>query len=195
MTLATDRRMSLMEFLTHDDGSDRRYELVDGVLVEMGAESRINTRIVVFLIWVFSRLLGDDNVGVREKIEVRSAFVTARDADLLIHSDASVLALDGRTEACLTLNDPNPVAVIEIVSPGTESTDNYKRDYILKPKEYADRGIIEMWQVDPSRDYVRIGTLIDGVYQFQTFRDNVTLVSPAFPGLKLTASQVLRKVQ
>jgi len=195
MTLATDRRMSLTEFLTHNDGSDRRYELVDGVLVEMDAESRINTRITVFLIGIFSRLLGDDNVGVREKIEVRSAFATARDADLLIHSEASVLALDGRTEACLSLNDPNPVAVIEIVSPGTESTDNYKRDYIRKPREYADRGIPEMWQVDPSRNYVRIGTLIDGAYQFQTFRYNDPIVSPAFPGLKLTAAQILRNVQ
>lgn len=194
MTIATDRRLTLKEFLTYDDGSDRRYELVDGVLVEMGAESRINTRIVVFLIGIFSRLLGDDNVGVREKIEVKSAFVTARDADLIIHSDASVLALDGRTEACLSLNDPNPIAVIEVVSPGTESTDNYQRDYIRKPREYADRGIPEMWQVDPSRDYVRIGTLIDGAYQFQTFRDNDPIVSPAFSTLKLTAAQVLRKV-
>jgi Uma2 family endonuclease len=192
MTIATSRRMSLTEFLTYD--SDRRYELVDGVLVDMGAESRINTRIVVFLIGIFSRLLGDDNIGVREKIEVRSTFVTARDADLIIHSDASILALDGRTEACLTLSDPNPNALIEVVSPGTESTDNYKRDYIQKPIEYADRGIREMWQVDPSRNYVRIGTLIDGAYQFKTFQDNEPLVSPAFPDLNLTASQVLRKV-
>jgi Uma2 family endonuclease len=194
MPIATEQRMSLAEFLTYDDGSDRRYELVDGVLMDMGAESRINTRIVAFLIGIFSRLLGDDNIGVREKIEVRSTFVTARDADLIIHSDASILALDGRTEACLTLSDPNPIALIEVVSPGTESTDNYKRDYIQKPIEYADRGICEMWQVDPSRNYVRIGTLIDGAYQFQTFRDNEPLVSPAFPNLNLTASQVLRKV-
>ena len=35
MTVLTDRRMTLQEFLEFDDGSDRRYELVDGVLVEM----------------------------------------------------------------------------------------------------------------------------------------------------------------
>ncbi len=44
MTVATDRRMTIQEFLVYDDGTDRRYELVDGVLVEMGAESRANTQ-------------------------------------------------------------------------------------------------------------------------------------------------------
>jgi hypothetical protein len=33
--------MTLQEYLTYDDGTDNRYELVDGVLVEMGAESTI----------------------------------------------------------------------------------------------------------------------------------------------------------
>jgi Uma2 family endonuclease len=39
--------------------------------------------------------------------------------------------------------------VIEVVSPGTESTDNDKRDYEQKPSEYAERDIPEMWLIDP----------------------------------------------
>jgi Uma2 family endonuclease len=39
MTVATRSRMSLEEYLTYEDGTDARYEWVDGVLVEMGAES------------------------------------------------------------------------------------------------------------------------------------------------------------
>jgi Uma2 family endonuclease len=42
MTVATARRMSLKEYLIYDDGTETRYELVDGVLVAMGAESTIN---------------------------------------------------------------------------------------------------------------------------------------------------------
>jgi hypothetical protein len=30
MTVATQRRMSLEEYLNYDDGTDTRYELVDG---------------------------------------------------------------------------------------------------------------------------------------------------------------------
>jgi Uma2 family endonuclease len=45
--------------------------------------------------------------------------------------------VDAKKEACLDLCDPNPILVIEIVSPGNESSNNYKRDYEQKPKEYA----------------------------------------------------------
>lgn len=35
MTLATDRRFTLDEFIAYDDGTNSRYELVDGVLKPM----------------------------------------------------------------------------------------------------------------------------------------------------------------
>ena len=135
MTVATDKRMSLQEFLTYDDGTDRRYELVDGVLIEMGAESTENLRIAMFLIDYFLKIVGFERVGIKEKIEVRSRFATARDADIIIHSEASSLALDGRSEACLFLGEPNPLIVVEVVSPGDETKPNYQRDYQEKPIE------------------------------------------------------------
>ena len=208
MTVATDslrqatgqRGMTLQEFLTYDDGTDARYELWNGVLVEMGAESRSNIQIAIFLIEQFCQVVGRQRLGIKEKIEVKSDFVaTARDADLIIHSEESSLALEGRSESCLTMEDPNPLLVIEVVSPGRESTDNYQRDYVQKPGEYADglrptvghRGIAEFWQIDPSRDYVRVGTLTDGAYQFETFKGDEPIVSPTFPELNLTAAIVL----
>ena len=195
MTVATDRRMTLKEFLTYNDGTDQRYELVDGVLVKMGAESRINIRIAVFLIQYFSSLgLEDDRIGIKEMIEVKSAFVaTARDADLIIHSKESSLALDGRSESCLTLNDPNPLLVVEVISPGTESTDNYQRDYVQKPREYSERGIPEFWQIDPSRDRVRVLVLNRDSYQVREFKGNEAIISPTFPELNLTVARILRK--
>jgi Uma2 family endonuclease len=57
MTIATPKRLSLEEYLTYEDGTDARDELVDGVFVEMGNEAgneaKINTLIAVFLIQVF----------------------------------------------------------------------------------------------------------------------------------------------
>ena len=50
MTVATDRRMTLKEYLDYDDDSDMHHELVDGVLVEMGAKNPLNPRIAVFLL-------------------------------------------------------------------------------------------------------------------------------------------------
>ena len=55
MTVATDLRMTLKEYLDYDDGTDTRYELVDGILVEMGAESPLNPAIAMFLVFAFAR--------------------------------------------------------------------------------------------------------------------------------------------
>lgn len=191
MTIVTDQRMSLKEFLTYDDGSDTRYELVDGVLVEMGAESRSNLKIAVFLLECFLQLVDRQRIGIKEKIEVSSRFVTARDPDLIIHSIESMIAVDCKKEACLELCDPNPILVIEIVSPGNESSNNYKRDYEQKPKEYAARGIAEFWQVDVERSWVRVGSLMDGVYHMKTYRGETVVLSPSFSNLNLTAQQIL----
>ncbi|NJN23670.1 MAG: Uma2 family endonuclease, partial [Acaryochloridaceae cyanobacterium RL_2_7] len=172
MTVATQKRMSLEEYLTYDDGTDARYELVDGVLVAMGAESRCNIKIALFLIQAFLRLVDYDRLGIKEKIQVDSQYVSARDPDLIIHSEDSALAIEGRKESILKLNEPNPLIVIEVVSPGEPGTPNYDRDYEQKPEEYAARGIPEMWLIDSDRSWVKVGTLVDGVYEFQDFTGN-----------------------
>ena len=193
MTVATQKRMRLEEYLTYDDGTDTRYELVDGVLVEMGAESTINTLIAGFLFEVFIRLgLPGYRIGFKQKIEVSSTYASARDPDLIIHSEESILAIDRRPEAILMLAEPNPSIVIEVVSPGPQSSDNYQRDYVQKPREYADRCISEYWIVDPIREWVMVGTLNDGAYAFEKFVGIQAIGSSVFPALHLTAEQVLR---
>ncbi len=199
MTVATDslrqttdqRRMTLQEFLTYDDGADQRFELVHGILVEMANESTGNTKIALLLLEVFFQLVGRQNVGVKQKIEVKSRYATARDPDLIVHTEESADAIEERDEACLFLNEPNPRAVFEIVSPGDETTLNYKRDYQHKPREYAERGIPEMWQIDSVREWVRVGSLMNGEYQFTTFRADDRVVSPLFPDFDLTVAQIL----
>jgi Uma2 family endonuclease len=191
MTVATDRRMTLKEFLTYDDGTDRRYELEDGILVPMGTEATINTKIAIYLIQTFLKLVAYNRIGIKQHMEVRSRYATARDPDLMIHSEGSAAAIEGLTQACLEYGDPNPLIAIEIVSPGTEGSKNYKRDYEYKPREYADRGIVELWQIDPTRKWVKVGKLSDGAYQFATYQGDDAIVSPIFPELKLTAAQIL----
>jgi Uma2 family endonuclease len=194
MTVATSRRMSLEEYLTYDDGTETRYELVDGVLVAMGAESTINNWIAGFLFGFFIQMgIPAYRLGFKQKVQVKSQYVSARDPDLIIHSDASAAAIDGRTEVCLTLNDANPLIIVEVVSPGAPGEDNYERDYVQKPAEYANRKVPEYWIVDPAPDraVVKVGTLVSGAYQFQDFTGKQTIISPTFPGLPLTAAQVL----
>ncbi len=194
MTIATTKRLTLEEYLAYDDGTDRRYELVAGVLVEMGAESTINIQIAVFLIQYFPLLgLGPKRVGIKQKIEVTSQLgVSAREPDLMLHSEASALAIDGAKESCLRREDPEPLVIIEIVSPGEKSSKNYQRDYQEKRAEYAARGIPEYWLIDPTRQVVLVLTLMGDAYQETSFTGNQPIGSPTFPSLSLTAEQVLR---
>lgn len=55
MVPATRRRMTLEEYLTYDDGTDARYELVNGELVEKPSESDLNNAIAILLILTFAR--------------------------------------------------------------------------------------------------------------------------------------------
>jgi Uma2 family endonuclease len=193
MTQATRPRLTIEEFLTYDDGTDTRYELVDGVLVEMGAESTINTLIAGFLFATFLQLgIPAYQIGFKQWIAVSDSTATARDPDLIVHSDASFAAIEGSSQAIVKAGMPNPLLVIEVVSPGDPGDDNYNRDYVEKPKEYATRGIPEFWQIDPSRSVVIVLTLKDGNYWSREFRGDSRVVSPTFPNLQLTADQILR---
>jgi Uma2 family endonuclease len=192
MTFATDRRMTLEEYLTYDDGTSTRYELVDGVIVEMGTESTINNWIAMLLVHHFLELgIPYYHIGFKQLIQVPSSYVSARDPDLIVHTEDSASAIAGLSQACLKLHDPNPSLVVEGVSPGDEASDNYQRDYVQKPKEYAARGIPEYWIIDPSRQGVWVLTLAGETYQHQRYQGTQPIRSARFPELNLIAEQVL----
>jgi Uma2 family endonuclease len=194
MTVAATQHLTLEEYLAYDNGTDTRYELVDGVLVEMGAESTLNTQIAVFLLLCFGQLgIPAYRLGIKQKIAVSHSAVTAREPDLIIHSEASALAIDRATEAFLKVNDPVPSLVIEIVSPGEPGDKgNYDRDYVEKRREYAERRIPEYWLIDAQRQVVWILTLQgQASYTEQCFADSEMIQSSAFPGLNLMAAQIL----
>jgi Uma2 family endonuclease len=77
---------------------------------------------------------------------------------------------------------------VEVVSPGQKNID---RDYCYKRSEYATRGIEEYWAIDPLQSMVTIFQLVNGLYELEEFRGEDCLRSELFPGLSLTAQQVL----
>ncbi len=191
MTVATSRKMTLEEYLTYDDGTDTRYELVDGVLVAMGAENPLNPKIATFLLIAFYQLgIPASRLVIGHQIGVSSTKATARQPDLIVHSPASDAAImdDGKI---LRSGVSAPLLVVEVVSNSLKDKTSYKRDYEEKPLEYAERGIPEMWIIDPARSVVLVLTLVDGAYQAATFTGNQVIQSPGFPGLKRTAIEVL----
>jgi Uma2 family endonuclease len=189
----TNRRMTFEEYLSYDDDTNTRYELVDGVLVEMGAETALNISIAFFLAIAFAQQgIPPYRIGNKHLIAVSSTKVTARDPDLTIHSEASYNAVITEKQSFLGFDKPSPLLVVEVVSPGKPGESNYDRDYIEKRKEYAARGIAEYWLIDPDRQVVLILTLQGQSYQEKHFTGQTEIVSPTFPNLKLTADLILK---
>jgi Uma2 family endonuclease len=195
MTVATEvwppsvqRRMTLEEYLDYDDGADVCYELVDGVLVEMGAESPINNVIASFLFSVFLglgipyyRLIIGHQVGVAE--------ASSRQPDFIVHTEDSLAAT--LADRILLPMQPNPMLVVEVVSNSNSDKKSRERDYVDKRSEYAARGIAEYWIIDPVKEVVLILSLQDDRYVDRVLMGDDKVVSPTFLGLNLTAMQVL----
>ncbi|BAY59172.1 hypothetical protein NIES2135_60490 (plasmid) [Leptolyngbya boryana NIES-2135] len=191
MTQAKLQFKTIDEYLEYDDGTDTHYELVNGELIALPTEEPINSTIAMVLAFAFGALsIPAHRLAIGHQIEVESDEVSARQPDLIVHSEMSISALlsGGRI---IRMGMPVPLLVVEVVSPGDPNSKNYRRDYIEKPKEYAARGISELWQVDPGRSVVNVLELVNGAYQSRPFAGEDLILSPQFPNLQLTAAQLL----
>ena len=83
---------------------------------------------------------------------------------------------------------------------------NWRDDYLSKLKDYENMGIQEYWIVDylglaatryigsPKSPTISIYSLVEGEYQVTRFRGEEKIVSPTFPELQLTATQIFNAV-
>jgi Uma2 family endonuclease len=200
MTFTKARFTSFEEYLTADmsDLPEGRCEYWDGELVELMSESIGNCSIATFIQLALIAIGIPFKLIHAGKVEVEvPGRPQSRIPDLTVIDEIHLTLLKKR--ATITCKMPPPLLVVEVVSPGSENSENYIRDYQAKRDQYAEIGIPEYWIVDPDRAWVMVGTLTDGVYQFVTFQGNdaltsgrsETIVSPTFPELKLTAAEVL----
>ena len=191
MTIATTNKMTLAEYLTYD-GTDTRYELVDGELARMSLGTGEHGDISEFLNDEFNaeiKRLGLDWVAKDMKIGIQSPrgtrWETARIPDVVVLPLEQWNSLKKR-ESFIPLNEPPPLLVVEVVSPSTVAV-----DYRAKHSEYAVLDIPEYWIVDPIDLKVTVCVLKDGAYSDEVFVGDLTIVSPTFPGLGLKALDVL----
>lgn len=192
MTIAIHKPLTLEEYLTYNDGTDTRYELVHGLLVEIPTESPINKTIVMFLVSYFLRLgVSYHRLAVGHQLEVISEKASAREPDLVVHSDASATAIlqDG---TLLRRGMPAPDLVVEVVSSSNTDPTSRQRDYVEKRQEYEARQVPEYWIVDPVAAVVVILTLVDGQYQECRFTGDQVVQSSGFSQVDLTAIRVLQ---
>ncbi|MEM6426372.1 MAG: Uma2 family endonuclease [Cyanobacteria bacterium P01_D01_bin.128] len=191
MAIAANQPMTLEEYLAFDDGTETRYELIDGILMDMGAESDINVVIGSLLFSVFLQFVPYYCIRRGTEIAVSGEKANTRYPDLVIVSEAGAAALSGQKRSLVTLEMPAPTLVVEVVSNSESNAQSRKRDYTNKRQEYAARGIPEYWIIDPAVGVILILQRTGTLYREQRFTQDDRLISPGFPDLMLSAQQVL----
>ena len=191
-TKNTKPRVTFADYLTYFDGSDTKYELVDGEIVSMSLATGKHGGITKFLErdldgeiertglpWIALQGL----VGVRCPRGI--GLDTVRIPDVVVMQRDDWQALQER-EAVIDF-DLAPLLVIEVISPSTKNV-----DYRAKRTEYAARDIPEYWIVDPLETKVSVLINSDGWYDVTEFVDSDLLISPTFPELQLTPQIILK---
>lgn len=191
--VTTTKKLTFAEYLKYNDGTDTKYELVNGELIPMSLGTGKHGAITKFLERNFDDEIG--RIGInwtaqKFAVGVRSPrggrWDTSRIPDITVLTIEQWESLANR-EAVIELDEPPPILVVEVVSESTTST-----DYRAKRSEYAVLGISEYWIVDPIDEVVIVCSLIEGFYDAVSFRGEERIISPNFPELNLSAEQVLQ---
>jgi Uma2 family endonuclease len=187
-----NQKLTFEEYLTYNDGTDTRYELVNGELVPMSVGSGQHGAIAEFLNDAFRdeiRRLGLDWTSKQMVIGVRSPrggrWDTSRIPDIVVIPLSQWRELRNR-EAVIELNQPPPLLVVEVVSESTKTA-----DYRAKRVEYNVLDIPEYWVVDLLNNKITVFTLVEELYEPAEFAGSERIVSQTFPELELTVEQVL----
>ncbi|MBW4481128.1 MAG: Uma2 family endonuclease [Tildeniella torsiva UHER 1998/13D] len=194
MTQAQPKPLTFAQYLAQDKGTDRRYELTHGVLIDVPPESDDNISLALglaeYLKQVVSWRLLRTHATTLQVPSLPGVPQENRFPDLMVLTPELAAQLKGKSSA-ITFAMPNPALVVEVVSPYRSSAeDNYRRDYIDKRQQYEQRGIAEYWIVDPTSAQVTVLVLAPVGYQTQVFKGKAQITSSAFPTLSLSVDQL-----
>jgi Uma2 family endonuclease len=193
MTSAQVKFTSFEAYLSWSDTMDLegRYELIDGKLVELPPESRLNSTIAVRILLLLTAAGLSVELIHPGKCEVQVPILRPRDAanrypDLVVLRPEHLELTQRRLT--ITLEMPPPRLIVEVISPGKTNQD---RDYIHKRAQYAAIGVPEYWLIDPVMQTVMVLVLEGEAYrEAGVFSGNAVIASVEFADLKLTAERI-----
>ena len=192
MVTTQPHKLTFEEYLTYEDDTENRYQLIDGELIALPPESGLNDWIAQELFWVLAiAQLAPRQLIRPHTCELQVPVLQPGDAanrypDLVVLREEHWELTQKRLT--ITLEMPPPRLVVEVVSPGKTSRE---RDYQRKRAQYEATGIPEYWIVDTQEEQVMVLHLEEGRYiEVGVFREEEMILSPTFGELKLTAQQI-----
>ncbi|MGB8691784.1 MAG: Uma2 family endonuclease [Microcoleus sp.] len=200
MIQTISKTITFDEFVAwYPDNSVHKYELHNGVIVEMPLGTGDHSEVTGF---ISSKLAVEiDRRELPYSIPGDCLLKPVRDEagyqpDVIV-LDRTALANEPRykKESVITMGSSVRLAV-EVVST------NWQDDYLVKVADYERLGISEYWVVDyaalggrrfignPKQPTISVYQLVDGEYQISQFQGDDIVESLAFPELKLTAEKI-----
>ncbi|MBS9383067.1 MAG: Uma2 family endonuclease [Dolichospermum sp. BR01] len=203
MVQTLTKSVSFEEFIQSYPETGTRYELHNGEIVEMNPPVGDHEEIIGFLL--------EEIVTEYKKLKLpyfipKTALIKTPNSLSAYAPDLLLLNRNNlpneplwKKESTITQAASVPL-VIEIVS------SNWQTDYTHKTNDYESMGISEYWIVDygafggkrfignPKQPTISIYSLVDDEYIVNQFRGNDLIISPLFPELKLTLSQILQNI-
>ncbi|MEH1814854.1 MAG: Uma2 family endonuclease [Nostoc sp.] len=183
MTKTPIKISTLEEYINFDDGTDKRYELEDGVLLEMPPGTGKHEAIITLLLVRFFLEIQKMGLPLQPRPNGTEVLTNKqlRRPDICVITNEQAKSIE-TTSAILKTAPP---LLVEVASP--ESID---RDYNQKTSEYAAMGVVEYWIVDPLENKVTVCLLNQSSYKQTVFIEDQRIISRTFPELTLTAQQV-----
>ena len=192
--------LSFDEFLIRY-GGDNRYELIDGEVFDL-EPTGLHEEVAAFI--TTKVCVQIDGIGLpwfvlqRGLLRPSNSGMTAFRPDVAVVDRAELPKEPFWADQSIVTLDSSIKFVAEVVS------SNWQNDYARKVEDYAALGIPEYWIADyaglggtrhigkPKQPTLSVCTLVDGEYEIQQLRGDQAIAPLTFPGLKLTAEQVLR---
>ncbi|MBN3959966.1 Uma2 family endonuclease [Nostoc sp. NMS8] len=200
MTQVLGKVVTFDEFVAkYPDNRGQRYELYDGVVVEMPQPTGDHEEVIGFLATKIT--LEYSRLNLRYFIP-KTVFVkpieneSAYSPDVLILNQPNLVNEPLWKKTSTVTQAASIPLVIEVVST------NWRDDYLKKYADYEEMGIPEYWIVDygalggrefigkPKQPTILVCCLEEGEYRVSKFRGNDRIQSPTFPELDLTAEQI-----
>lgn len=183
------KRFTFEEYCAYEDGTDNRYELVQGYLQLMSPSAALHIAICQFLVHIFNRLFSRAQLPLQasREIGVRIQQNTCRIVDVCVNQRDRWQQMIQQEEVGIFLLAQTPLLVVEVAST------NFKEDYETKAQEYALVGIPEYWIVNSKRENLRLCTLNppSTTYTYREFGKGERIISKVLPQLELTVDEVL----
>jgi Uma2 family endonuclease len=183
------------------ENSPKRYELYNGVIVEMAQPVGDHEEVVGFLVQQLTAEYLRLNLPyiIPKTVLVKPpTSESGYSPDILILNRANLINEPRwKKESTVTQALSVPL-VVEVVST------NWRDDYHKKYADYEEMGIPEYWIVDyaalggreyigkPKQPTILVCCLDEGEYQVRKFQSSDHVVSPTFPELNLTVQEIFQ---